>query len=86
MVYLFLEELDNVAVNGLVLSQLLGSPLLHTAMLIQACLVKRLSHKMDLYREFDSQWSHPQPAPRQSSPTPSHANTGRPLKGAKSQD
>ncbi len=35
MVYLFLEELDNVAVNGLVLSQLLGSPLLHTTMQIQ---------------------------------------------------
>jgi hypothetical protein len=40
MVYLFLEKLDNVAVNGLVLSQLLGSPLLHTAMIIKACLLK----------------------------------------------
>ncbi len=40
MVYLFLEKLDNVAVNGLILSQLLGSPLLHTAMQLQACLLK----------------------------------------------
>ncbi len=36
---------------------------------------------MDLYREFDSQWSRPQPAPRQSSPANNHDNTGLPLKG-----
>jgi hypothetical protein len=43
----------SLTVNGLVLSQLLGSPLLHTAMIIQACLLKGLSHKMDLCREIE---------------------------------